>query len=58
MAQPQINIAVENAAIRAVFELQYNTPKVVSFIQTEVPGTTPEDALSAMNRVVRRDSGK
>lgn len=53
MSQTVINSAVEEAAIRAVYELQYNTQKAARFIVNEVPSTSMEFAVSVVNSVVR-----
>jgi hypothetical protein len=54
---PDFN-AVEEAAYRAVYALQYNTNKAVLFVQSEVP-TTPYDlALDVINRIVRPTPAK
>lgn len=48
-----LSAAVENAAIQATFGLQYNTAAAVNFIKSEVPATTYEMAIQAINKVVR-----
>lgn len=44
---------VEAAAIRAVYTLQYNTEAAANFVKSEVPATTYEMAIQAINKVVR-----
>ena len=56
MAQAQaavLSAAVEDAAIRAVFEHQYNTTAAANFVKNEVPATSYEMAIQAINQVVR-----
>ena len=45
--------AVEEAALRAVFVLQYNTAAAVNFIRGEVPTTSYDLAVAAINAVAR-----
>ena len=44
---------VESAAIKAVYQLQYNTAKAASFVVSECRASSYEMALEAINRVVR-----
>ena len=56
MAQAQAAVlskAVEAAAIRAVFQLQYNTEAAANFVKSEVPATSYEMAIQAINKVAR-----
>ena len=56
MAQNQavvLSAAVENAAIQAVFAHQYNTTAAVRFIRSEVPTTSYDLAVQAINKVAR-----
>lgn len=56
MAQAQavvLSAAVEASAIRAVFEHQYNTEAASNFIKREVPATSDEMAIQAINKVAR-----
>jgi len=56
MAQAQavvLSAAVEEAAIRAVYTLQYNTEAAANFVKNEVPATSYEMAIQAINKVVR-----
>ena len=56
MAQAQaavLNVAVEEAAINEVYGLQYNTAAAANFIKSEVPATSYEMAIQAINKVVR-----
>lgn len=49
-----IKTQVEAAAIRAVYELQYNTNKAARFVVGEVPTASFELALETINGVVRK----
>ena len=56
MAQAQavvLSAAVENAAISAVYTHQYSTAAAVKFVKSEVPATSYEMAVQAINQVVR-----
>lgn len=56
MSQAQataLNNQVEEVAIRAVYQLQYNTNKAARFVVGEVPAASFELALETINRVVR-----
>lgn len=56
MAQAQavvISKQVEEAALRAVFVLQYNTAAAVNFVRGEVPQTSYDLAVAAINKVAR-----
>lgn len=56
MAQAQaavLNVAIEEAAIKATFGLQYNTAAAANFVQCEVPTASYEMAIQAINRVIR-----
>ena len=56
MSQAQATVLkseVESAAIKAVYQLQYNSAKAASFVVGECPAASYEMALEAINRVVR-----
>ena len=56
MAQAQavvLSKAVEAAAVKAVFHLQYNSEAAANFVKSEVPATSYEMALQAINKVAR-----
>jgi hypothetical protein len=44
---------VEDAAIKAVYALQYNTGRAAKFVMAEVPNTPEEMAVKAIGIVVR-----
>lgn len=44
---------IEDAAIKAIYGLQYNTNRAARFVISEVPNTTIEVAIQTVNRVVR-----
>lgn len=48
-----LSTAVETAATKAVFVLQYNTNRAAQFICAEVPRTSFEDAVKAIDTVAR-----
>jgi hypothetical protein len=50
--------AVEEAAYRAIYALQYSTNKAVLFVQAEVPSTPYDMALDVINRIVRPQGKK
>jgi len=52
-AQAALSQEVENAAIKAIYQLQYNTATAANFVKSEVPATTYEMAIEAINKVVR-----
>ena len=49
----QMNQNIENAAIKAVYGLQYNTTRAARFVMSEVPNTSQEAAVKAINTVAR-----
>jgi hypothetical protein len=49
----KLSTQVEDAAIRAVYALQYNTVRAARFVMSEVPNTPQETAMSAINVVAR-----
>jgi hypothetical protein len=53
MSQAISNTAVEDAAIKAVYDLQYNSSRAARFVMGEVPKTSYEMAINTINRVVR-----
>ena len=58
MAQAQavaLNDEVKVAAIKAVYELQYNTQKACSYVIAEVPAASYEMALEAIKKVVKTE---
>ena len=52
MAYQSNQSIVEDAATKAVYELQYNSPAAIKFIQTEAKATEAQ-ALAAFNKVIR-----
>ena len=55
MKQPAITLStqVEDAAIKAVYALQYNTTRAARFVMSEVPGTSQEVAVASIHTVAR-----
>lgn len=45
--------SVETAAIRAVYELQYNSLAAAKFVKAEVPSISMEVASAAIQKVVK-----
>lgn len=57
MSQAQATVltaAIEDAAFQAVYTHQYNTPKAVAYIRSEVPAATYDMAIATINRIVRK----
>ena len=52
-AQAVLTAAVETAATKAIYQLQYGTSAAVAFVKSEVPSTSYEMAIQAINKVVR-----
>lgn len=48
-----LSIQVEEAAIKAVYSLQYNTTRAARFVMSEVPNTSQELAVKSINTVAR-----
>lgn len=44
---------VEDAAIKAVYALQYNTTRAARFVMAAVPNTSQELAITAIHTVAR-----
>lgn len=49
----KMSAQVEDAAIKAVYGLQYNTTRGARFVMSEVPNTPQEIAVAAINTVAR-----
>lgn len=52
-ATTKLSTQVEDAAIKAVYALQYNTNRAARFVMGEVPNTSQEIAVAAIHTVVR-----
>ena len=52
-ATATVSTQVEDAAIKAVYGLQYNTTRAARFVMGEVPNTPQELAVAAINTVAR-----
>ena len=48
-----LSTQIENSAIKAVYELQYNLTRASRFVMSEVPNTSQELAILAINLVSR-----
>jgi len=54
MSQTTQTTQVEDAAIKAVYALQYNTNRAARFVVGEVPSISYEAAVETINRIVRQ----
>ena len=58
MKQTTSSTNLVDMAIRATFELQYNSRKAARFVCEQIPTATFDEALEVVNQVVRPSKAK